>query len=613
MKSKKQEFKKKKIAIVNPSARGFKHYYWMPIVCISLALLPFIPVFTADFVNWDDTEYVTNNLTIQTLSNFSEIVTARVQGNYHPLTMLTLACNYAISGKDATSYHVVNLMLHLMNVLLVFLFIFRLTGKKPWTAFVTALLFAIHPLHVESVAWVAERKDVLYSFFFLAGLIAYLQYLEKRTLLRMSAVLGLFILSLLSKPAAIIFPVVLLVIDYYYSRLGETRSYLEKIPFFLIAVIFGLLALYGQSVTGAVRYTLMIPAHFKFFFGFYGIMMYVFKALLPVSLCTFYPYPAINETLPVIYYLSPIFTLILVVLIITGFRQRMLITFGIIFYFVNLALVLQFYPVGSAIIADRYAYIPMIGLFLVAGHYFQKWADNHAGKPTPLAWSLLVLISILLTILTFQQASTWKNSASLWEQALTAVPSSKAYTNRGLIYKRDGQNDKALEMFTKAIEMNKAEKDALINRGDIWFYDKKYEQAIADYNQSLSIYPDEQQAIQNRGAAYTAIGKYDLAMADMNLALKLNPNSLNGYANRALLKQSLNQNQAAIDDFYTHMKIKPDTTGDVWNAIGVSYMRLKDYPRALACFNKAIKLSNNKVFLNNRGYVISQLGKKPQP
>ncbi|MEI7727102.1 MAG: tetratricopeptide repeat protein [Bacteroidota bacterium] len=608
--SKKQELKKKPLPVRKVPAQGLIHFYRMPLVCMMLACLAFIPVFKADFVNWDDMDYAYNNQTIQSLSNFKEIVTERVQGNYHPLTMLTLALNYAISGNDATLYHVVNLLLHLMNVLLVFVFIFQLSGKKPWTAFITALLFAIHPLHVESVAWVSERKDVLYSFFFMAGLIAYLNFLEKRTLLRLSAVFGLFILSLLSKPAAIVFPVVLIVIDYYYNRLNEPRSYIEKIPFFLVAVIFGLLTLNGQPITGEVSDTLMIPSHFKFFFGFYGIMMYILMAIVPVNLCAFYPYPVVNEALPIIYYISPLMTLILVILIITGFRKNRLITFAILFYLVNLALVLQFYPNGSAIIADRYTYIPMIGLFLAAGHYFQKWADAHSGKPTPLAFTILILVSLILTILTFQQASTWKNSAVLWDQAISVVPSSKAYTNLGLIYKIDKQKSKALEMFTRAIEINKAEKDAMINRGDIYFSQKKFDLAIFDYNQCLAIYPNEQLPIQNRGAAYAATGKYDLALADMNLSLTLNPNSINGYANRALLKQAINQNQAAIDDFYTHMKITPDTTGDIWNSIGFSYLRLNENEKALECFNRAIKLSNNKVFLNNREYVLSKLSKR---
>ena len=609
--AKKPEIKKQQKPAGKIAVPVKKNYYWMPVVCIILAFIAFTPVFKAGFVNWDDPDYVINNPVIQSLANFKTIVTMPVQGNYHPLTMLTLAINYAISGTDAWSYHVVNLFLHLLNVLLVFIFIFRLTGKKPWAAFIAALLFAIHPLHVESVAWVAERKDVLYSFFFLAALVAYLGYLKKKTILKLIAVLALFLLSLLSKPAAIIFPVVLFAVDYYYNRLKETGTYLEKIPFILFSVIFGLLALHGQSVAGAVRLTAMIPANFKFFFGFYGIMMYLLKTILPFGLCTFYPYPAVNESLPFIYYVSPLVTVFLVILFFAGFRKNRLISFAILFYVINLALVLQFYPVGSAVIADRYTYIPLIGVFLVAGHYFQKWADLHAGKPPALAMALVIAGSLALSVLSFSQASTWKDEASLWDKAIASAPSSKAYSNRGLIYKNAGQKDKAIGMFTYAIVMNRAEKDALINRGDIYFSDKNYDLAIADYNQCLAISPDEQQAIQNRGAAYAAQGKYEPALADMTLALKLNPNSTNGYANRALLEQTLNQHQAAIDDFFRHMKITPDKNGDVWNAIGISYLRMGNNAKALECIDHAITLTKNPVFLKNRELVESKLrGKK---
>ncbi|MEI7660952.1 MAG: tetratricopeptide repeat protein [Bacteroidota bacterium] len=607
--ARKTENKGKHSPAAKASLRQKQTPFLMPAICILMGFIAYIPVFTARFVNWDDNDYVTKNSVIQSPGNFKAIITLPVQGNYHPLTMVTLAINYAVSGMDATSYHVVNLLLHLLNVLLVFFFIYRLTGRKAWIAFVTALLFAVHPLHVESVAWVTERKDVLYSFFFLSGLVIYLRYLEKKRLIQLAAVLGLFVLSLLSKPAAIIFPVVLLTVDFYYKRLGETRTYVEKVPFILLSVIFGVLTVMGQSSTGAVQYSMMIPALFKVFFGFYGIMMYLVKALVPVNLCAFYPYPAVNEALPFTYYLSPLVTLLLAILFFVLRRKNRIISFAILFYLANLALVLQFYPVGSAILADRYSYIPLTGLFLAAGYYFQEWAGHNSGKPGRPAMVLLIALTSVLTVLSYRQAYTWKNSELLWDQAISAAPSSKAFTNRGFLYKEAGLANRAFEMYTQAIILNKAEKDALMNRGDILFAEKKYKEAIDDYNMCLSVYPDVQQAIQNRGAAYTALGNYDRAMADMNRALSLNPNSVNGYANRALLEQQLNRHQAAIDDLYHHMQITPDTTGDIWNAIGVSYLRLGENDNALGCFDKAIGISQNQAFLNNRALVLARRSK----
>jgi Tfp pilus assembly protein PilF len=610
--SKKQEIKEKKRPTTKVAIPEKKNFYWMLVVSVLLTTIAFSPVFKAGFVSWDDPDYVTANRTIQSLGNFSKIVTTPVQGNYHPFTMLSLALNYAYSGKDAASYHIVNLLLHLANVILVFFFVLRLTGKKYWIAFITALLFGIHPLHVESVAWVSERKDVLYAFFFLAGLIRYIKYLEKRTLLNLSYVVGLFILSLLSKPAAIIFPIVLFAIDFYYNRLSEAKTYAEKIPFLLLSLFFGFLTIHGQSVQGAVSSASTFPSHFRFFFGFYGIMMYLYHAVIPLNLCTFYPYPAVNSSLPLVYYLAPIVTLLLAVIFFISIRRNKLIAFSIMFYLVNLALVLQFLPVGSAVIADRYTYMPLIGLFLVPGYYFQKWAESNSGKPASVSIVILVIVSMVLTMLSFRQSSTWKNSASLWDHTISVMPSSKAYTNRGLIYKLENQNEKALELYTKAIGINKAEKDALVNRGNIYFNQKKYDLAIADYDKCISIDGTVQLAIENRGAAYAAIGKFDLALADMNLALKLKPESVNGYANRAVVEQALNQNQAAIDDFYLHMKYTPDETGNVWNTIGSLHLKMNENEKALECFTNAVGITESTTFLYNRALALINLGRKDQ-
>lgn len=166
-------------------------------------------------------------------------------------------------------------------------------------------------------------------------------------------------------------------------------------------------------------------------------------------------------------------------------------------------------------------------------------------------------------------------------------------------------------MFTKAIKMNKAEKDALVNRGNIYFNQGKYDIAIADYNECLKIDSNEQLALENRGAAYGAIGKFDLALADMTQALKLKPQSLNGYANRALVEQMLNKHQEAIDDLYLHLKYTPDETGGIYNAIGVSQMNLNQFPNAIESFNKALSLNENPQFLYNRALAFLKSGNKP--
>ena len=589
-----------------------RKFYWMPALCMILAFVVYSPVFNAGFVNWDDDDYVLKNHSITSFENLKEIITQPVQGNFHPLTMLTLAMNYAISGQEARSYHSVNLLIHLLNILLVFLFVKRLTGGKPWLAFIAALLFAVHPLHVESVAWVSERKDLLYAFFFLAGLLLYLRYSQTRKISHYLYVFGLFILSLLSKPAAVIFPVVLLAIDYYNGRLKEPKTYYEKIPFLLLSFGLGVLTLQAQKLQGAVGGADLFPLHFRFFFGFYGIMMYIVKTIWPFNLCAFYSFPPVNNPLPPVYYLSPLVGVALLVALVFSFRKYKLIAFAILFYLINLVLVLQFLPVGSAVIADRYSYLPLIGGFLIPGYYFQKWIDTNNGKVPVIGLSILVVVSIILSVLTFRQSATWKDSASLWDNAIRIAPSSRAYTNRGLIYKREANPNKALEMYNNAIKLNKVELDALINRGNIYFNREQFEQAIADYISCLAIDSTKVLAIENRGAAFGAIGKYDLAIADLNKAIQINPKTENGYANRAYLYSTMHRDKEAIADFYKHMEVNHSESADILNSIALSYMELKQFDKALKVLIRAIELESKGAFYLNRSIAFKELGRKAE-
>ena len=594
---------KKKATIV----KG-KSYYWMPVLCIIITFIVYTPVFKAGFVTWDDDGYVLDNNNIKSINNIKQLVTQPVMGNHHPLTMLTLMANYAISGEDALSYHIVNLLLHLLNILLVFLFIKRLTGNKPWIAFIVAILFAVHPLHVESVAWVSERKDVLYSLFFLAGLLVYLRYLKTRKILDLLYVFGLFFLSLLSKPAAIIFPLVLIAIDYYYGRLKVTKTYYEKIPFFILSLVFGLVTLQAQKLQGAVGGADLFPLHFRFFFGFYGIMMYVIKTLWPVYLCNFYPFPPLQKFLPLIYYLSPLFGLALIGVLIYAFRRYKLISFAILFYIINLLLVLQFLPVGSAIISDRYSYLPLIGLFIIPGYFLQNWIDAHHGKLPNLAIGILIVITIILSILAFRQTSTWHNSVTLWDNAIRIAPSSNAYISRGLLYKRENNYDKALEMYSNAILINANSADAFINRGNIYFNLKQFEKAIDDYNSCIKIESNRQLAYENRGTAYGSQGKYELAISDLSKAITLDPKTDNGYVNRGVFYQLSGHHTEAIMDFYKQMEVNHEQPAEILNSIAVSYIELNEFENALKVLSQAIEGKGLGASYLKRAIVYNKLG-----
>lgn len=606
--SKKKNLHKSKI--VKPQKKRL--LYILILVCLLIVVISYIPVINAEFVNWDDNDYVLENPNIVSWNKFYHIITQPVHGNYHPLTMLSLAFNYSISGKNASSYHVINIILHMLNVVLVFFFVMKLTGNKHWIAFITAILFGIHPLHVESVAWVSERKDLLYSFFFLAGMIAYLHYLDKQTIFKIGVVFIFFLFSLLSKPAAVIFPIVLLVIDYYYGRLKKINTYFEKIPFLIFSFGMGLLTIYAQKEQGAIGDANDFPFHIRLLFGSYGIMMYILKTVFPLNLCAFYPFPAISQPLPLIYYFSLIFNSALLTYFIYALKKHTLIAFSLLFYLVNLLLVLQFFPVGSAVIADRYSYLPLLGIFLILGYYIQQWINSNANRIPVFAIVIVIISIVILFITTFNQAATWKNSAALWDKAILVSPSGRAYTNRGLIYKREGNFIKAMECYNKAIELNSKETDAFTNRGNIHFFNKQYDLALLDYNSALSINPQEITSLENRAATYSAIGNYEPALADISFAIKIEPNSKSAFATRASIFMSMKKYSESIDDFYRHLKINNDLDGSIWNTIGIAYMNMHEYEKSINSFTNAININPNGHFFYNRSYCYYQLQNKKQ-
>src|SRR6186713_1421427 len=384
----------------------------LPFILILTAIV-YLPILNAGFVNWDDPDYIYNNYVIKDLSHVTDFFTVPIQGNYHPLTMISLALNYAVSGYDAWSYHLLNLLLHLVNCLLVYRFAMLLSHNNSLIAFVTSLLFGIHPMHVESVAWISERKDVLYTLFFLAGHITFTKYIDTGVKREYWMTLLFLVLSLLSKPAAVIFPVSLFCIDILRNRTLSLKLITEKIPFFIPALLMGLLTINAQKQIGATGEEYFGLAS-NILFGFYGIMMYFFKLVLPAGQSAFYPFPPLNEKLPVIYYVAPLFTLLLALITYFAWKKHKAIVFGISFYIINLLLVLQVFSVGSAVIAERYTYVPYIGIFFIAGCLLDRFAKGNMIK----AYAVLAPVTIIFSVLSFLQVQTWNSGETLWDNVI---------------------------------------------------------------------------------------------------------------------------------------------------------------------------------------------------
>jgi protein O-mannosyl-transferase len=596
--AKKNETKKvsaKPIQMTNPK--------WMVPLMLILVFIAFLPTLSAEFVNWDDGDYVLNNPLLRDISNIWLLLIRPVQGNYHPITMLTLELNYGVSGLNAWSYHLLNVIFHLIGCWLVFYLTMQLSRKNAIISFTTAILFGIHPMHVESVAWVSERKDVLYGLFFVAGLTSYVKYIDTQYRKHYILSFVFFVLSLLSKPAAVIFPVALFSIDLLRSRRFELKLIAEKILFFIPAFIMGFITLRAQNQSGATDQHLF-PFVWKILFGFYGIMAYFIKCFLPLNLSAFYPTPPINQQLPFEYYIGPVFFISLLILFLYALRKNRVFAFGLSFYLINLLLVLQFFTVGSAVISERYTYIPYLGIFFMIGYLIDKYSNNKLVKAK---FILIPLIGVCF-ILSFLQSRVWKDGTTLWENAIRNQPSSRAFANRGMLYAKEKNLTEAMTYYSKALELNYTDIESQADLANLYLELNKKDLAYKKYREVLAMRPNYYQAMDNLGVLFAMQGEFDSALVYFNKVLSINPEYPPTLRNRGFLFVDTKKYAEALKDFAKFNRSDP-TVSNVFNAMGSCYRLLGDNEASLSVIDKAITLADEPSFYLNRAYTYFSLKK----
>lgn len=604
---------------------------WMKWVLIggilTLTYISFSPSLKNNFTNWDDKSYVVDNeLLKQPLGDCVKyFLSSFHSGNYHPLTMIVYAVEYHSAKLNPELYHSINLLLHLINVLLVFWFIFLLSGKKLEVAAIVSLFFGIHPMHVESVAWIAELKDVLYSFFFLGGLIAYYKYSTnengKKGFLY-SIIFVLFILSCLSKPAAVVFPVVLLLIDYYLKRKLNKTVWIEKLPFFILALFFGLINIKAQQSSISV-----VESHTMFqgfLFASYGMIDYIFKLFLPINLSPLYPFPDTNGgQLSIIYYISPFIAILLFFLVYKSLKYSRMIAFGFLFFLVNIILVLQFIPVGGAIMADRYSYIPYIGLLFIFGMWFSNF--YRSGKKNFAAYksiSIIVLIILALTSVYFTKArcKIWENPETIWTSVINNYPDNwQGYLGRGEflmntakynINPKPENIDKAFEDFNQAISKNKDnDPHVFLDRGLIYAMKGKPDSALADYNRTLKLGYHDYQIYMALGTTYSGIHKYDSAYKYFDIVVKMHGEDAQLLQNRAYTFLMDGKFKESVRD-YSQLINNGGNDASFYFFRGCAYHSLENLDGALNDYSKAIEINPNYAQAYSNRSLIYEYSKK---
>ena len=594
-KNKKARLSKNTNSTLNKGKKSFNP--WLIIAGIVVfTVVVFLPMLQNQFTSWDDPDYITNNMKIWKLNaeNLKFIFTQPIAYNYHPLTMLSLGINYYFSKLNPFSYFLTNLILHLTNVVLVFWFIFSISKKNINVATFVALVFAIHPMHVESVAWATERKDVLYTLFFIGGLITWLHYLRTNKLIYFIATILLAIFSMLSKPAAIIFPLVIIAIDFYEKEKFEIKAQLNKIPFFIIAAFFMYMTLIAQTQDNSIvgdfkKYTVIE----RFLFASYGFVVYILKLFAPAHLATFHPYP---KSIEILVYLSPILIALLVACVYYFKEKRKLLLFGLMFYFINLILVLQFVSIGDAVYAERYTYVPYIGLCFILGMLL---FNSNIKINRNLIWGGIAAYSLVFAYSANARVKVWHNSETLWTDMIEKYPDSdRGYYDLGNYYFEKGDNEKAIPLFGKAIKVGTNYK-SYANRGLALMKQLKYDEAIQDFNKAIELKPKQDEAFLGRAHAYGDLKKYDLSMSDVNEALKFRE-SYESYFFRGYLYKATENYDLAIENYSKAMTLTKEVS--VYNNRGNVYFLLKDYAKAIADYNVVLNQNpNDPNGLSNRG------------
>ncbi|MCD4682766.1 MAG: tetratricopeptide repeat protein [Bacteroidales bacterium] len=618
----------------NKSFINFSKFSWLPWLAFILLItfLVYWPVLQNDFLKtWDDDRYILENPHIQKLNptTIGKMFTIYYDGHYHPLTLFSLAIDYQIGSLSPQTYHTSNLILHLINTLLVFWFIFLLFKKKNTVIpLVSALLFGICTMHVETVAWASERKNLLYAFFFFVSIIAYLYYIEKNKKWLYVLSILLFLFSILSKVMAISLFVTFVLVDFYYDRkLLSRKVIVEKIPFFILAVLFGIVAIFAQTSSWGED---LSQTHYSFFerilFAGFAFIMYLVKLIIPFKLSGFYPYPEMMQGL--IIFRNVLFVLLSLFIVFVGFylrKKSKVLFFGILFFASNIFLLLKLFevPAGDYIMADRYGYIPSIGLFLIMAYGLENLFRKNTSIKR-IGQGLLILYTIFIALQTFNRVSVWKDDVSFYSDIISKYPKAEvAYTNRGAIRKESRELQSALADFNKAIQLGKKDFKAYSNRGAVYTDLGEYQMALNDYQKAISLKPNHPQVLadygyaqlntgdikgaistfdktiriknynpevyNNRGTAKFKMGDLRGAIRDYEAASTQNPDYLNAHYNRGLARINLGEYQKSISDFLLTLKIEPGYA-EAYSNMGVAWSQLGDMQKAFESYDKAIQI-----------------------
>lgn len=542
--------------------------FWLGVAAVLVvSAIAYWPSLQNGLTNWDDDGYVLTNpwLGVHSWQAVSSMFVTYYKANYHPLTMISLWADHWVSGGQVAMHHAVNLLLHLANTALAAWLARRLTGRAD-VALIAAALFGLHPIHVESVAWVSERKDVLYAFFGLGALAVYVEAVRGDTVQRGAAgprwlgiVLAwvLFVAALLSKGAAVSLAPTLVAIDWLLGRRWLSPGVLlEKLPFFAVALVSGLVTLDAQSAVGQLEGVSQWGGVERIALASAAYCRYIALIVAPHGLSAFHPYPAQAEGLSFVYWLAPLAVAGVQVVTLALMRRAPVPAFGLGFFTINVALMIQLIPVGGALIAERYAYLPSLGLFVALAAAGASWLEGRRAL-TRAALAALAIYLVVLGATTWVRSQVWQDSLHLWDDTLARYPDIPvARLNRAMARHETGDLAGAISDLDAAIAADPRYGKALSHRGVMRYQAGDAGAALADLDQAIIIAPSLEGYL-NRGAIRLASGDPRGALADLERVLEVDPGQPLAWANRGLALAALGRHAAAIGDFERALMLAP--------------------------------------------------------
>jgi tetratricopeptide (TPR) repeat protein len=573
-------------------------------------LLVFWQVRNFDFINYDDDLYVYQNQRVLDGLTADGVIWAFTTGhsaNWHPLTWLSLMLDCQLFGPSPGRIHLINVLLHLVNTLLLFAVLKKMTGSLWPSAFVAAV-FALHPMHVESVVWIAERKDVLSTLFWLLTMAAYLRYVKRPGVARYLLTLLVFALGLMAKPMLVTLPFVLLLLDYWpLNRLmpqtvalsGRQRRksapaannsptlyriIIEKVPFFALSVISSVITFLVQRSGGSVSDIDILSLNDSIANVFLSYAEYIGKMLWPINLAVFYPFNAAGSI--------PFWQAAMCALLLFGIsffvvrfgRNQRYVPLGWFWFVAALIPVIGIVPVGQQAYADRYTYIPYIGLFIMLAWGLPQLLSNWSQRKIALGVSMVIVLTTL-GICTHRQTRYWKNSNILFSHTIEVTQNNYlAHNNLGSAYASLGRDTEAIKSYKQALIFHPNYAMAHYNLGVSYGNLGRNTEAIEAYENAIRFRPNYADAHFGLGFAYYKLGRNQEAVEAYKQTIRIKPDHAMAYNNLGVSYGNLGRNQESIEVYKQAIRIKPDYTEAHIN-LGYAYLAIGDKDSALAEFN----------------------------